>query len=192
MKTLTDNEIKAAAEKHSIPYASLKAVIEVECGGGGFFADGQPKILLERHVFWQRLGELKLYKKRAIIALKHPRICNKFSGGYGKYSIQHEKLGIAVSYHREAALESCSWGLGQVMGYKWRELGYPSLQAFINDMYESEAKQLEAMLRFIKKNKLVDELQQKRWSAFAYQYNGSGYRKNNYDEKLAMAYARYA
>lgn len=191
-KHLTDEQIKQAAKTHDIPYAALRAVIEVECKGSGFLPDGQPVILFERHVFWRRLGKFKWFTKRLQIMARHPRICNPKAGGYGRYSEQHEKLGIAVSYNRDAAMESCSWGLGQVMGYHWRKLGYPSMQEFINAMYENEASQLDAMLRYINVFGLRDELRQRRWTAFAYQYNGSGYRKNRYDEKLAMAYARFS
>ena len=82
-------------------------------------------------------------------------------------------------------------GIGQVMGYHWKALGYPSLQQFINDMYHSEAKQLEAMIRYIKVNNLVDELQRHDWAGFARGYNGAGYKRNNYDEKLRQAYNKY-
>lgn len=59
-------------------------------------------------------------------------------------------------------------------------------------MYESEAKQLEAMIRYIKVNHLVDELQRRDWAGFASGYNGKAYAKNNYDEKLRQAYIKYA
>ena len=77
------------------------------------------------------------------------------------------------------------------MGFHWKSLGYESLQAFINDMYESEAKQLEAMIRFIKVNGLLLALKNKDWVKFARGYNGSGYAKNKYHIKLANAYAKY-
>lgn len=76
------------------------------------------------------------------------------------------------------------------MGFNWESLGYPSLKAFINAMYESEAKQLDAMCRYIKVNYLVDELQRHDWAGFAKGYNGSNYAINKYDQKLAAAYAK--
>lgn len=191
-KYLTKPQIVAAANDLGVEYAALKAVLEVECRSSGFFSTGEPAILFERHVFWDRLGEIYWYTKRLQIMAKHPRVCNKFSGGYGKFSEQHKKLAIAVSYNRDVALESASWGIGQVMGYHWEKLGYPSLQAFINDMYESEAKQLEAVVRYIKHFNLDGALRRKDWAAFAYGYNGRAYAKNNYDEKLKQAYRKYA
>lgn len=191
-KYLTEQQIKDAANKHGYTYAQVKAVLEVESRGTGFNADGTPKILFERHKFWKLLGDIRWFTMRLKIMAKHPRICNPRAGGYGKYSEQNHKLAIAASYNRDAALQSCSWGLGQVMGYHWQELGYKSLQSFINAMYESEADQLEAMLRYVDRFGLKDELQKNQWAAFARGYNGVAYRKNRYDEKLAAAHRKFA
>lgn len=190
-KFLTEQQIKDAAKNANIEYAALKAVIEVEARSSGFFSNGEPAILFERHVFWRQLGAIRWFTKRLQIMALHPRICNPQSGGYGRFSEQHDKLRIAASYNRDAALQSASWGIGQVMAYHYKALGYPSLQQFINDMYHSEAKQLEAMIRYIKVNNLVDELQRHDWAGFARGYNGSGYKRNNYDEKLRQAYNKY-
>ena len=38
---------------------------------------------------------------------------------------------------------------------------------------------------------MLSALQAKDWAAFAERYNGRAYKKNNYDAKLANAYARY-
>lgn len=190
-KKLTVAQIQDAARDAKIPYAALRAVIEIEASGNGFNPDGTPVILFERHVFWRRLGAIRWFTKRLEIMAKHPTVCNPVAGGYGGYNIQHKKLEIAASYNREEALQSCSWGLGQVMGYHWQSLGYPSLQAFINAMYANEAGQLDAMIRFIKKNGLLGYLQKQQWSSFARGYNGAGYKRNNYDVKLAAAYRKY-
>ncbi|MDR2934601.1 MAG: N-acetylmuramidase family protein, partial [Candidatus Adiutrix sp.] len=60
VKTLTDEQIKAAAEGAGLEYAALKAVVVVESSGAGFLDDGQPKILFEGHVFWKQLEALGL------------------------------------------------------------------------------------------------------------------------------------
>lgn len=190
-KKLTEQQIRKVATENGIDYASLRAVIDVEARGSGFFSNGLPAILFERHIFWRRLGAIRWFTMRAKIMALHPRICNPIAGGYGRFSEQHTKLGIAASYNRDVALESASWGLGQVMGYHWKSLGYASLQEFINAMYHSEYKQLDAMVRFLKVNGLIGRLNRQDWSGFAYRYNGAGYARNNYDEKLAQAYRKY-
>lgn len=190
-KKLTEQQIRKVAADNGIDYASLRAVIDVEARGSGFFSNGLPAILFERHIFWRRLGEIRWFTMRDKIMALHPRVCNPIAGGYGGFSEQHTKLEIAASYNRDVALESASWGLGQVMGYHWKSLGYASLQEFINAMYHSEYKQLDAMVRFLKVNGLIGRLNRQDWSGFAYRYNGAGYARNNYDEKLAQAYRKY-
>lgn len=192
MKTLTNEQIKDLANKHGIEYAGLKAVVEVEASGKGFIGD-VPKILYEPHIMHRLLTKKNYITIRNNLMKAHPNLCYPRWGTYkyGAESIQHSRLEIASQFNRDTALESCSWGLGQVMGYHWKSLGYESLQAFINDMYESEAKQLEAMIRFIKVNGLLLALKNKDWVKFARGYNGSGYAKNKYHIKLANTYAKY-
>ena len=192
MKTLTNEQIKDLANKHGIEYASLKAVVEVEASGKGFIGD-VPKILYEPHIMYRLLTKKNYITIRNNLMKAHPNLCYPRWGTYkyGAESIQHKRLEIASQFNRDTALESCSWGLGQVMGFHWKSLGYESLQAFINDMYESEAKQLEAMIRFIKVNGLLLALKGKDWVKFARGYNGSGYAKNKYHIKLANAYNKY-
>ena len=192
MKTLTNEQIKDLANKHDIEYAGLKAVVEVEASGKGFIGD-VPKILYEPHIMHRLLTKKNYITIRNNLMKAHPNLCYPRWGTYkyGAESIQHRRLEIASQFNRDTALESCSWGLGQVMGFYWKSLGYESLQAFINDMYESEAKQLEAMIRFIKVNGLLLALKNKDWVKFARGYNGSGYAKNKYHIKLANAYAKY-
>lgn len=192
MKTLTNEQIKDLANKHGIEYAGLKAVVEVEASGKGFIGD-VPKILYEPHIMHRLLTKKNYITIRNNLMKAHPNLCYPRWGTYkyGAESIQHRRLEIASQFNRDTALESCSWGLGQVMGFHWQSLGYESLQAFINDMYESEAKQLEAMIRFIKVNGLLLALKNKDWVKFARGYNGSGYAKNKYHIKLANAYAKY-
>lgn len=191
MKKLTTQQIESQAKALGILAPALRAVIEIEARSSGFNSDGTPVILFERHVFRQRLianGKAQVAEKAM---RERPDLCNTASGGYGLYSAQHGRLNAAAQYHRGSALESASWGLGQVMGYHWKSLGYPSLQSFINAMYRDEASQLDAMCRYIKTNKLVKALQNKDWKAFAHGYNGPEYAKNQYDVKLAAAYKKW-
>ena len=191
-KKLTEAQIAAQAKALGIEVAALGAVIEVECKGSGFNADGTPVILFERHVMRQRLIANKRDIDLSLISVERPDLCSKATGAYGLYSAQHGRLNAAAQYHRDSALESASWGIGQVMGYHWKALGYPSLQAFINAMYKDEASQLDAMCRYIQVNNLVNALKNKDWKAFARGYNGKAYAKNSYDIKLANAYKKWS
>lgn len=212
-KKLTLTQIAYQAKSLGVETAALRAVHEVEAKGNGFLASGEPVILFERHIFYRKLREMNYPNLAKLFFARRPDLCNPSAGGYGKTSEQHNRLKQAqdlllqvlplldpnkssdkkiIEQVRACALMACSWGIGQVMGMNWESLGYPSLQDFINDMYESEAKQLEAMCRFIKVNGLVDDMQRKDWVTFARVYNGVAYRKNQYDTKLAKAYAKFA
>ena len=71
-------------------------------------------------------------------------------------------------------------------------VGYDNVQDMVNDAMESELNQLRQMAAFIKAAGLLDELQNKNWAGFAKGYNGPQYEKNQYDVKLADAYAKFA
>ena len=193
-KKLTPEQIQTCADSIGVERAALQAVISVETSGNGFYSDGKPVILFEPHIFYRLLTQKGLTKTCDTVMQNRPDLCYPKWGSrkYGSTSIQLDRLNAASQYHRESALESCSWGLGQIMGLHWRNLGYPSLQSFVNAMYRDEASQLDAMCRFIKSNKLVEALQRHDWATLAYYYNGAGYKTNQYDKKLADAYRRFA
>jgi len=175
--------------------AAVKAVASVESNGSGLIKDTQgnliPKILFERHIMFQRLRDFTPIKS-ADMAAKYPDIVNPKSGGYKGGLAEHERLQRAVMIDRNTALESASWGGFQIMAYHWKILGYPSVQAFVNDMY-SEQGQLDAFVKFIKADKrLVKALQEKDWTTFARIYNGPAYQKNNYDQKMKKAYEQFS
>lgn len=190
-KKLTPADIVASAKDMGIEPAALQAVIVVECAGSGFNDDGSPVILFERHVLWRELGKVNYITKRQQLSDLFPDICHPaWDKSAYKVRPSHQKLYVASVLHWDAAHASCSWGIGQVMGNNWKALGYPSLKAFVDEMHESEAKQLDAMCRYIKVNNLITKLRNHDWAGFAKGYNGAGYKANAYDEKLAAAYAR--
>jgi len=192
-KQITDDQIRQIAKSYGIEFAALKAVIQVEASGQGFLSDGKPKILFEPHVFYRLLGNKNYFTVRKNAMLNDGDICYPKWGTlpYGKVSEQHGRLERAAKYDRESALMACSWGLFQIMGFHWASLGYASLQEFVNDMYRDEASQVDAGVRFIKHNKLDVYLNKLDWASFAKGYNGSGYKKNAYDVKLARAYKSF-
>ena len=189
-KKLSKADIIAVANDLNIEPAVLKAVIDVEAAGEGFDKQGRPTILFEPHIFWDELGKIHYYTKRTELAKKHKGLLSQ-KWDKSLYRIggsSHDKLKIAADLHWEAAHKSASWGLGQIMGFNAQKIGYATLKDFIDDMYESEAKQLKAMGMFLKTNGLISKLQRHDWAGFARGYNGSAYAKNQYDTKLAEAY----
>lgn len=185
----TRDDIIAAAKRINVPAAQIKAINDVESPKGGFYADGTPVILFERHKYYQALTDRHWYTKRNEMHLNYPDICNPSAGDYNVRP-QYEKLEIAATLNWDAAHESASWGFGQVMGFNWQKLGYESVRDFVTKMYESEGQQLDAVCRYIKATGLDAALRRKDWAAFAKGYNGKDYQRNDYDNKMASAYAR--
>lgn len=191
-RLLHDADLIAAAEQLGVELASIKAVNAVESRGTGFLPDGRPVILLERHVAYRRAASAG--HDADMLAHRYPNLINAKRGGYiggaDEYS-RFENLRSCVGH--TLALESCSWGLFQIMGYHWQDLGYASATAFHDAMKASEAAQLDAFVRFIKADaELHKALKAKKWAEFARRYNGPAYKENLYDQKLAAAYARFA
>lgn len=204
---LSEQDFRDAAARIGCSVAALKAVVDVECRGNGFVRHRGtlvPVILFEAHWFYKLSGPHPA--SRVAPHLSSPRWNRRLYNRAGRpvrsgEDRQHVRLeeAVALDDHfgasgavRDAALMSCSWGIGQVMGFHWRALGYDSLQAFVNAMYVDEGSQLDAMARFIIRNRLADELRRLDWHGFARGYNGSGYRLNRYHTKLARAHARHS
>jgi hypothetical protein len=186
---VTDVQIDLFAHRLEGPSSSVRAIATVEASGSGFLTTGHPKILWERHKFFDRWR------------VRIPLISDPVFGGYtldaDKDGINDswEKLTEAAMLSPAAALESCSWGKFQVMGFWWQKLGYPSVAEFAWSMRESEAAHYEAMVRYIEKSGLKRAFQ--KLSAdpedcrdFARGYNGKGYEKGGYHLKLADAIRR--
>ena len=181
-----------AAEISQVELATIKAFAAVEGGPwGAFLPSGEPTILFERHLF-HRLTNGKFNGKR-IIDVSISNVANVISspvpGGYGSPYIQHKKLAFAVGLDRDAALQSTSWGLFQILGLNHERAGFTLLQSFINAMYRSADDQLLAFVAFIKSDtKLHNALQTKDWLTAARRYNGA--KQNGYDVKIKTEYER--
>jgi hypothetical protein len=188
-KALTDEQIKAAAEAAGLEYAALKAVAVVEASGAGFLPDGRPKILFEGHIFWRQLSARGIDPVKFVFEfgnILHPDWDkSQYKGG----AAEHQRLQRAAAINADAAHCSASWGLFQVMGFNWKLCGFVSLNDFLNAMRRDEAGHLEAALGYIKASGLIPALKSLDWPAFAKGYNGPGYAANQYDVKLARAYA---
>ncbi|WP_407364712.1 DUF3380 domain-containing protein (plasmid) [Pseudomonas luteola] len=190
-KHLQHSDLVKAAGQLEVSLASVYAINEVESQGQGFFPNGKAKILFERHVFRERLEAAghDIGKLEA----QYPNLVNATDGGYAGGTAEWQRLALARQIDKTAALESASWGAFQIMGYHWQRLSYESVQAFVAAMSESEGQQLEAFVRFILADSaLHNALKARKWAKVAELYNGSGYKRNLYDIKLARAYERHA
>ncbi|MEM5528065.1 N-acetylmuramidase family protein [Gammaproteobacteria bacterium AS21] len=190
---LSQQDLEHAAKELDVDMASIHAIKAVESKGLGFLDDGRPKILYERHIMRRQLRKNGLGNIAISNAENNfPDLVNQKPGGYKGGAGAHYRLSLAKTIHENSALESCSWGLFQIMGFHWKSLGYKSVQEFTELMYQNEGNHWQAFIRFVKADKaLHTALKSKNWAEFARLYNGPAYKKNNYDTKLASAYANY-
>lgn len=187
---LTEADKIAAAKRLGIKLSALKAVCDIESRGNGFLDDGRPVILFERHVMYRQLKKQGIKADDFLYAQSD--IVNRYAGGYKGGKAEWERFRTASLIHQQSAIESTSWGLFQIMGFHWQLLGYPTALSFTFDMEYNEFRQLHAFCTFIIKNPAMHKaLKELRFAEFAKLYNGVDYQKNNYDIKLATAFAKY-
>lgn len=177
---------RLAGELRCEPEA-LMAVSHVEAPRGGFYDDGFPTILFERHKFYKHARR----DKREEWSREYPKICNPSPtprGGYGTLAAQRVKFSQAFALDPDAAMMACSWGAFQELGENYDDYGFDNVGEFVDMMKSGIEGQLEIFVRSIRKRGLVDELQRKDWAGFARNYNGAGYRRFEYDTQMSNAY----
>ena len=163
--------------------AALWAVLHVETSGFGFLPSRRPVILFERHIF-HRLTQGRF-------DVEQPDISNPVPGGYLGGAAEYARLNAASTLDPDAALMSTSWGIGQVLGEHFHDLGFKSVEQMAESMVMDEDSQLLAAAWFMSDLALDKALQQHDWKRFASVYNGAGYARDGYDLKLSAAYARF-
>jgi hypothetical protein len=193
--TLTAADFTRAANSLKVPVATIRAVAEVESANRGFHNGSgvpRPVILYEAHVFGRltnhRFPNARDTRGNALSARAWDRT---LYGPAGEW--QHDgRLSPAARLDRNAALQACSWGYFQIMGFNHQAAGHPTLQGFVNAMYAGAGYHLDALVAFILTNRLQTALQQQNWAEFARRYNGPGYAQNQYDVKLAAAFRKWS
>ena len=108
-KSLSETGLSRAADALGVGLPALWAVMTVETKGCGFLPDRRPLVLFERHIFHKRTQGR--FRGQA------PDLSDPVAGGYQGSTREHDRLLRAIALDRKAALESTSWGLGQVMGF---------------------------------------------------------------------------
>jgi hypothetical protein len=180
-QAMTQKGFDAVARRLRIEPATLWALVAVETAGCGFLPDRRPQILFERHLF-HRLTK-GMFDDGDVSA--------PTPGGYGALGAgQYDRLAKASRLNRDAALQSTSWGIGQILGLHYATIGFPSVVAMVNAMTTSEDTQLTAVGAFLVANHLDAALQQHDWTRFAAAYNGSAYATHRYDVRLHAEYEK--
>ena len=186
LETLSDFEkqslIAYAHNEMKVEPATLVGVIITECSGEPFDSKGRIVIQYEGHTFYEALERRGINAEK--IAMGHPSICYmKWSRKFYRPGTDddYERLELAKQIHENAALESCSWGCGQVMGYHWKRLGFLDVQSFVESNL-SALGQLKNFVKYIQTGPELGALQRNDMHAFFTFYNGIDYKQHHYDE----------
>ena len=189
---ITDAELLDIA--HSLGASTdkqIRAVAKVESNGSGWFNSGLPKILYERHKFWQWVRNAS---NRVVSIFANPQ-----SGGYTMDANNNgindswEKLALAIGKEPLTALESISIGKFQVLGRWYKQCGYKHPIEMLYAASRSEKVHFELLRDYILNvaNLRAAFLQLSTnpndCRAFAEGYNGKNYVKYDYHNKLAKA-----
>ena len=179
---LTESGMTQATERLQVGLPEIWAVLKVETSGCGFLADRRPQILFERHIFHR--------ETQGRFDATAPDISSPKGGGYSGGAAEYDRLARAIALDQRAALCSASWGIGQVMGFNAETVGFADVETMVAAMVASEDNQLQAMFQFVIANNLHAAMQHHHWETFARGYNGPNFAKNEYDKKLAAAFAK--
>jgi hypothetical protein len=205
---VSKQDIEAAAKELGCDASLVYAIARQESATSSFTkVDGRtvPTILYERHIF--RKYTSPHMKPPSPYEHDHHEICGPgyhrtrkgtgadkgkaidkvtnevavpedIYGPPGKH--QYERLCKAYVLDRAAALESCSWGKFQIMGFNFKAAGYADVFAFVKGMSTGDPAHIKAFLKFAKSNKvLLSGLQDKNYEQIAEGHNGTGWRSLN-------------
>lgn len=177
---LTQADFCRTARILGCPVESIQAVAKVESGGrGGFDEKGRLLARFEGHHF-RKYTNGKYDQSNPNVSYPYSQQRSKPHG----YSAFNE----AFALDQTAALLSCSYGMFQVLGSHFDDLGFQNVGAFIDYLKKGEAEQLDVFVRFCRVNGLVDELQRVDFAGFARIYNGASYKDFNYDGQMRGYY----
>jgi len=184
---VTDADLFKAAADLEVDVALVRAFAEVESGGAGF-VKGRLKIAYEGHIF------------RALTKSKYDRDYPELSCLYRDQRCHYhdsrqeeawKALKDAGTLDPIVALQSCSWGRWQIMGFNYELCGYNDVVQFVKAMNEGENRQLDALVAFCRNTKgLLKAMQDKNFEEMAILYNGPD-KAQEYAPKLKNAYNKY-
>lgn len=185
MTTEIQTLVKLVACNNKLEPAALAAFIEVESGGKGFDSNG--KIILQFEPSWMR--KLAPYTPSGAWSVNKVDVQSK----------EWIAFNDAFSKNPNKAMEATSIGLGQIMGFHYKRLGYSTVGAMWDDAKKGLEQQINQIAKFIMTDaKLLHALKVGDWHIVASIYNGASYAKmakvwgrEPYNISMAKAYGKY-
>jgi len=210
-KKILNSDYTAIAKEFAVTVPDVKTIVAVESGGHGF-DPSTGKIIIQFEPGWFKRKAVKEYneylrikkiydtakannKPLNLTAIEQTHFKNFqtiLDNGVRNQAAEWLVFNVAFAMNAQAAMESTSIGLMQVMGFHWKILGFSSVGAMWDYAKSSEANQVRLGLRFIKLNpKMYAALRDHDWPVFAYYYNGPKYKNFKYDTRLEAAYQKF-
>lgn len=180
--------IAASAAELSIPVKRMLAIFSVESGGRPYDLDtGDMIIRFELHIFLQRIGEaakVKAAQHFRLVSGLHPwdnaaQELRNESGEWVKIHTgdqAHEWLALTIAQGLggDAAFQSVSMGIAQIMGFHAERLGYATGKRMFLSLAVAEVNQMNALEDFLVSDKrLLTAARNGDAATFGRIYNGS-------------------
>jgi hypothetical protein len=163
-------EIARQAALNGIPTETALAVFSIEAAAGAYdAATGLITIRFEDRVFSKRSG-LTCFARR------------------GGQKAEWENLERNAALNFQAAIESTSWGLPQLMGFNYDVTPYPTSMAMVEAFQTSVVDQIKGFFQYVSKRGLIPYVHAQDWRGFTRLYNGKG-NVDAYSAKLINALA---
>lgn len=181
-----DTQIIELSSRCDFEQAAILAFVEVETGGKGFDVT-TGKIIIQFEPAW--------FKKNEPYAPSGKWSLNKVD----IQSREWEAFNNAFNINHNSAMLSTSIGLGQIMGFHWKRLGFSSVGAMWDDAKKGIPQQFFQLVKFIQTDdRLIIAMKNHDWDALAKYYNGSGYKelakkigREPYDISLRKSYEKH-
>lgn len=181
------NLTKQVSVEFGFDYRVMLSFIEVETGGRGFDSN-TGKIMIQFEPAW--------FRKKAPYAPSGKWNLNKVEVQNKEWPAFND----AFAKNQDAAMESTSIGLGQIMGFHYKRLGFATVGEMWDHAKESLENQIWQIAKFIDTDRnLKQAIKDKDWFTIAKIYNGSGfmeiarkYGREPYNISMKKAYEKYS
>lgn len=191
-KYLRGSDYVAAAELIGCKVSVMRAVVDVEACGDGFFSNGKAILWFERHLFHGLAVQRKTPSQVASLQARMPDVMHPEVGGYCLGDSEYQRFAKAASIDSDAAMRCTRWGMFQMLGSKHKVCGYDSVTGFISAMQYSERNQLMAFAQYLRAQPIMaDALKNADMKTFARMFNGPKFKENNFHVKLVRAMLKH-
>jgi peptidoglycan/xylan/chitin deacetylase (PgdA/CDA1 family) len=176
-------------------------IIQVESAGEGFAPDGRIIIRFEACTFQKIWGEKNPEEFSNHFQCNTPNDGFRFSAAmpfteyHGDQNKEWKVFDLARALDEDSAIQSTSLGVGQMMGFNHREVGYASAKDMFHDMSQSIKSQIDVFflqLAYFQNNGIscLNSLKSSNYVLFAACYNGAN-QDQIYADKLMESIKTY-